>query len=79
MDDDGDAKEASLDDGRATTDHTAFYVEVLESRLRFLDREIAKVERWDELLNALSAERDDVEHELDGLRDDMSRKDCVRG
>ena len=57
-----------------TADHTKFYIEVLESRLRFLSKEIAKVERWDDAFNTLSEERDAVEHELDGLRDDMSRR-----
>ena len=56
------------------TDHTKFYVELLESRVRFLDRELAKVGRWDDAFTALGTERDSVEHELDGLRDDMSRK-----
>jgi hypothetical protein len=57
-----------------TADHTRFYVELLESRMRFLNAEIAKVGRHDDAFDKLSAERDDVEHELDGLRDDMSRK-----
>ena len=51
-----------------------FYVEVLQTRLRFLHEAIAKVERWDESFSALSKERDAVEHELAVLRDDTGRK-----
>ena len=55
-----------------TADHTGFYIEILESRLRFLTARIAKVGRLDETFDTLTAERDDVEHELEGLRDDRS-------
>jgi hypothetical protein len=55
-------------------DHTRFYVELLESRLRFLNGQIAKAGRWDESFMVLSAERDAVEHELGVLRDEMGRK-----
>ena len=55
-------------------DHAKFYVELLESRLRFLNGQIAKTGRWDDSFNALSAERDAVVYELEGLRDDVSRK-----
>ena len=50
-----------------------FYVEVLKNRLRFLNEEIARVERWDESFSALSEERDAVEYELAELRDDTGR------
>jgi hypothetical protein len=54
-------------------DHAKFYAELLESRLRFLNGQIAKVGRWDDSFNALSAERDAVAYELAGLRDDVGR------
>jgi hypothetical protein len=55
-------------------DHTKFYTELLESRLRFLAVQIAKVGRWDDAYATLSAERNAVEHELAVLRDDMGRE-----
>jgi hypothetical protein len=38
-----------------TANHTAFYIEILESRRRFLNKEIAKVGRWDDAFNVLSS------------------------
>jgi hypothetical protein len=55
-----------------TADHTAFYVSLLESRLRFLDRQIVKAGRFDPTFDQLAKERDDVALELEGIRDDMT-------
>ena len=57
-----------------TTAHTKFYVELLQSRARFLDRQIAKTGRWDAAFVQLAAEREAVVLELEGLLDDVSRK-----
>jgi hypothetical protein len=55
-------------------DHPKFYLELLESRLRFLNAQLAKIDRWDPTFETLSAERDAVVLELEGLLDDVSRK-----
>jgi hypothetical protein len=55
-----------------TADHTAFYIGLLESRLRFLDRQLVKAGRFDPTFDRLAKERDDVALELEGLRDDAS-------
>ena len=44
-----------------TAAHTQFYLELLESRMRFLDRQIAKAGRWDPVFVQLSAEREAVD------------------
>jgi hypothetical protein len=57
-----------------TAAHTQFYLELLESRLRFLDRQIAKAGRLDPAFVQLSAEREAVTLELEGLLDDVGRR-----
>ena len=57
-----------------TAAHQQFYLELLQSRARFLDRQIAKAGRWDPAFVQLSAEREAVTLELEGLLDDVSRK-----
>ena len=57
-----------------TADHTKFFIEILQRRIRFLNAELAKIGRRDDAFDTLTAERDDVAHELEGLLDDASRK-----
>lgn len=52
---------------------TAFYVQVLETRRRFLRDEIAKVGRWDQAFAALADELVAVELKIEAIADDARR------
>lgn len=54
-----------------TAAHTQFYLELLQSRMRFLDRQIAKAGRWDPAFVQLAAEWEALVLELEGLLDDV--------
>jgi hypothetical protein len=58
--------------GTAMTTDARFLIELLETRLRFLNQAIADAGRFDPTFDVLTAERDAVVEELEGLHDDMS-------